>query len=195
MYSIHPGATKMYRDLKQYYQWCRMKIVEFVFWCLNFQQVKVRALESWWCYSKDAHSQVEVGANCYGFCGMISKHLGQVRCYLGHCGQIEQVSHFIPVLTTHNSEKLAKIYICEIVRLYGNSYFYHFRPKDSVYIAFLEVNAEKVGYQSGAQHNLSHVDCQTIQADYSGPRGHVVSLCDSLWRSMGSVSTFDRVFL
>jgi len=25
MFSIHPGATKMYRDLKQYYQWVRMK--------------------------------------------------------------------------------------------------------------------------------------------------------------------------
>ena len=41
-YSIHPGATKMYRDLKQHYWWCRMKrdIVDFVYRCLNCQQVK-----------------------------------------------------------------------------------------------------------------------------------------------------------
>ncbi|XP_015060452.1 uncharacterized protein LOC107006404 [Solanum pennellii] len=41
-YFIHPGATKMYRDLKQYYWWCRMKrdIVDFVSKCLNCQQVK-----------------------------------------------------------------------------------------------------------------------------------------------------------
>ena len=25
-YSIYPGATKMYRDLKQHYWWCRMKL-------------------------------------------------------------------------------------------------------------------------------------------------------------------------
>ena len=41
-YSIHPGATKMYRDLKQYFWWSRMKhdIVDFVAQCPNCQQVK-----------------------------------------------------------------------------------------------------------------------------------------------------------
>ncbi|XP_070054330.1 uncharacterized protein [Nicotiana tomentosiformis] len=41
-YSIHPGATKMYRDLRQHYWWRRMKkdIVEYVTRCRNFQQVK-----------------------------------------------------------------------------------------------------------------------------------------------------------
>ncbi|XP_069151862.1 uncharacterized protein [Solanum lycopersicum] len=41
-YSIHPGATKMYRDLKQHYWWFRMKrdIVDFVSRCLNCQRVK-----------------------------------------------------------------------------------------------------------------------------------------------------------
>ena len=41
-YSIHPGATKMYRDLKQYFWWSRMKrdIVDFVTQCPNCQQVK-----------------------------------------------------------------------------------------------------------------------------------------------------------
>ena len=41
-YSIHPGATKMYRDLKQHFWWSRMKrdIVDFVAQCPNCQQVK-----------------------------------------------------------------------------------------------------------------------------------------------------------
>ena len=41
-YSIHPGATKMYRDLKQHFWWSRMKldIVDFVAQCTNCQQVK-----------------------------------------------------------------------------------------------------------------------------------------------------------
>ncbi|XP_070043587.1 uncharacterized protein [Nicotiana tomentosiformis] len=39
-YSIHPGATKMYRDLRQHYWWRRIKkgIVEYVARCLNGQQ-------------------------------------------------------------------------------------------------------------------------------------------------------------
>ena len=34
-YSIHPGATKMYRDLKQHFWWSRMKrdIVDFIAKC------------------------------------------------------------------------------------------------------------------------------------------------------------------
>ena len=41
-YSIHPGATKMYRDLKKHFWWSRMKrdIVDFVAQCANCQQVK-----------------------------------------------------------------------------------------------------------------------------------------------------------
>ncbi|XP_070054476.1 uncharacterized protein [Nicotiana tomentosiformis] len=41
-YSIHPGATKMYRDLIQHFWWRRKKkdIVEYVARCLNCQQVK-----------------------------------------------------------------------------------------------------------------------------------------------------------
>ena len=41
-YSIHLGATKMYRDLRQHYWWSRMKrdIVDFVAQCPNCQQEK-----------------------------------------------------------------------------------------------------------------------------------------------------------
>ena len=41
-YSIHPGATKMYRDLKQHFWWSKMKrdIVDFIAKCPNCQQVK-----------------------------------------------------------------------------------------------------------------------------------------------------------
>ncbi|CAN4114228.1 unnamed protein product [Withania somnifera] len=41
-YSIHPGATKMYRDLRHIYWWNGMKrhITSYVSKCLNCQQVK-----------------------------------------------------------------------------------------------------------------------------------------------------------
>ncbi|XP_070042776.1 uncharacterized protein [Nicotiana tomentosiformis] len=39
-YSVHPGATKMYHDIKEIYWWDRMKkdIAEFVAQCPNYQQ-------------------------------------------------------------------------------------------------------------------------------------------------------------
>ena len=41
-YSIHPGSTKMYHDLKEVYWWNDMKrnIAEYVAQCSNCQQVK-----------------------------------------------------------------------------------------------------------------------------------------------------------
>ena len=41
-YSIHPGATKMYQDLRSLYWWSGMKrdVAEYVTRCLTCQQVK-----------------------------------------------------------------------------------------------------------------------------------------------------------
>ena len=41
-YSIHPGTTKMYQDLRSLYWWSGMKrdAVEYVSRCLTCQQVK-----------------------------------------------------------------------------------------------------------------------------------------------------------
>jgi len=42
MYSIHPGSTKMYRDLKPYYWWPTMKldIAKYVVECVTCARVK-----------------------------------------------------------------------------------------------------------------------------------------------------------
>jgi len=41
-YSVHPGGTKMYRDLRQYFWWNNMKkdVAEYVDKCLTCQKVK-----------------------------------------------------------------------------------------------------------------------------------------------------------
>ncbi|WMV30081.1 hypothetical protein MTR67_023466, partial [Solanum verrucosum] len=43
-YSIHPGATKVYRELREIYWWNEMKrdIADFVARCSNCQQVKAK---------------------------------------------------------------------------------------------------------------------------------------------------------
>ena len=42
-YSIHPGATKMYRNLQEIYRWNDMRsyIIDYAIECPNSQQVKV----------------------------------------------------------------------------------------------------------------------------------------------------------
>ena len=60
-YAMHPGNTKMYRNLKPYYWWPTMKkvIAEFVARCLTYQQVKVVTIED---------SRMEVGKDYHGLC-------------------------------------------------------------------------------------------------------------------------------
>ena len=43
LYTIHPGSTKMYHDLRENFKWNNMKmeIAHFVEQCLTCQQVKV----------------------------------------------------------------------------------------------------------------------------------------------------------
>ena len=43
VFTMHPGGTKMYQDLKQYYYWRGMKrdVTKYVSKCLTCQQVKV----------------------------------------------------------------------------------------------------------------------------------------------------------
>nr|GFA58881.1 putative reverse transcriptase domain-containing protein [Tanacetum cinerariifolium] len=42
-FTVHPGSTKMYRDLKQYFLWNGMKqdVATFVSKCMTCQQVKI----------------------------------------------------------------------------------------------------------------------------------------------------------
>jgi hypothetical protein len=43
-YTIHPGSTKMYQDLKKIYWWSGMKrdIIEYIARCAICQQVKAK---------------------------------------------------------------------------------------------------------------------------------------------------------
>ena len=42
-YSVHPGNTKIYKDLKQHFWWNNMKrdVAEYVLKCLTCQQVRI----------------------------------------------------------------------------------------------------------------------------------------------------------
>ncbi|WMV50946.1 hypothetical protein MTR67_044331 [Solanum verrucosum] len=92
-YSIHPGVTKMYRDLKQIYWWLGMKkdIVEFVATCQNCQQVKYEH----------------------------QRPTGKFDSIWVVVDRLTKSAHFILVRIDYNAEQLAKIYVKEIVRLHG----------------------------------------------------------------------------
>ena len=60
-----------------------------------------------------------MGAHCYGHCGRFPRTLGKFDSIWVIVDRLTKSAHFVPVQTTYNSEKLAKIYIREIVHLHG----------------------------------------------------------------------------
>ncbi|KAL0439017.1 UNVERIFIED_CONTAM: Transposon Tf2-12 polyprotein [Sesamum latifolium] len=99
-YAMHPGSTKMYRDLRPYYWWPTMKkdVAEFVAKCLTCQQ-----------WEKITMDFV----------------IGLPRTFRKHdavwviVDRLTKSAHFLPIYQNDSLDKLAELYISEIVRLHG----------------------------------------------------------------------------
>jgi hypothetical protein len=120
-YSIHPGSTKMYHDLKCKYWWYGMKraIAKYVALCDNCQRIKAecerpaRLLQplkipewKWEEISMDFVVGLSKTQSSYDSIWVIIDHLSKV-------------AHFILVKTTYKGSKLVELYIARIVCLHG----------------------------------------------------------------------------
>ena len=120
-FAIHPGSTKMYQDLKMSFWWSGMKrdISEFVTKCLVCQRVKAEHQVPWgllkfiripeWKWDRITMDFV-VGLPLTG-----RKH-DSVWVVVD---RLTKSAHFLPVRTDYSLDKLAELYIKEIVRLHG----------------------------------------------------------------------------
>ncbi|GMI80596.1 hypothetical protein HRI_001728900 [Hibiscus trionum] len=120
-FAMHPGSTKMYRDLKDGYYWVGLKkdVVEYVGKCMVCQRVKaehqfpsgllqpLRIPEwKWERITMDFVSGLPLSPSKKNSVWVIMDRL--TKC-----------AHFLPVHTTYTLDKLAELYIAEIVRLHG----------------------------------------------------------------------------
>jgi hypothetical protein len=120
-YSIHPGGTKMYQDLKEQFWWHGMKreIAFYIARCDVCQCVKVEhqrpagllqplKIPMW--------KWEEVGMDFI---------TGLPRSNRGHdsiwviVDRLTKVAHFLPIKTTDRGQNLAELYIRRIVSLHG----------------------------------------------------------------------------
>jgi hypothetical protein len=121
-FSMHPGSNKMNHDLRPLYWWTRMKreIAKYVSECDTCQRIKASHLKvagtlqplpipSWkW---EDICMDFIVGLP------NTSRHHDSIWVIVD---RLTNTTHFLPVHTTHKTEKYAEIYIDQIVRLHGN---------------------------------------------------------------------------
>ncbi|KAK9010290.1 hypothetical protein V6N11_036801 [Hibiscus sabdariffa] len=120
-FSMYPGSTKMYRDLKGGYYWVGLKkyVAEFVSKCMVCQRVKaehqlpsgllqpLRIPEwKWERITMDFVTELPLTPSKKNSVWVIVDRF--TKC-----------AHFLPVHTTYTLDKLAEIYTREIVRLHG----------------------------------------------------------------------------
>ena len=120
-YAMHPGSTKMYRTLKEHYWWKGMKrdIAEFVSRCLTCQQVKAEHQKPTGLLQSLPIPQWKWERITMDFV------VGLPRCRNGHdtiwviIDRLTKSAHFLPVRNSDSLDKLAQLYVREIIRLHG----------------------------------------------------------------------------
>jgi len=120
-YTIHPGATKMYQDLKTCFWWPGMKkdVAECVSRCLTCQQVKAPR-------QKPAGLLQPLNVPQWKWEEVTMNFItGLPRTQLGFTviwvivDRLTKTAHFIPGKSTYSVDKWAQLYLKEIVRLHG----------------------------------------------------------------------------
>ena len=120
-YAMHPGSTKMYRTLKEHYWWKGMKrdIAEFVSRCLTCQQVKAEHQKPTGLLQSLPIPQWKWERITMDFV------VGLPRCRNGHdtlwviVDRLTKSAHFLPIRNSDSLDKLAQLYVREIIRLHG----------------------------------------------------------------------------
>nr|AAM01170.2 Putative retroelement [Oryza sativa Japonica Group]ABB46922.1 retrotransposon protein, putative, Ty3-gypsy subclass [Oryza sativa Japonica Group] len=115
-YSIHPGSTKMYLDLKEKYWWVSMKreIAEFVALCDVCQRVKAehqRPAGLLQPLQVPEWKWDEIGMD---FITGLPKTQGGYDSIWVVVDRLTKVARFIPVKTTYGGNKLAELYFARI---------------------------------------------------------------------------------
>ncbi|WVZ83904.1 hypothetical protein U9M48_030999 [Paspalum notatum var. saurae] len=120
-YSIHPGSTKMYYDLKERFWWPGMKraVAEYVAVCDTCQRVKAE-------HQKPAGLLQPLKVPEWKWEEITMDFIvGLPRTQKGYnsiwvvVDRLTKVAHFIPVNTTYSGARLAELYISRIVCLHG----------------------------------------------------------------------------
>jgi hypothetical protein len=99
LYSIHPGSTKMYHDLRQQFWWTRMKLRGLL------QPLSIPYWK-WDDFSMDIIVGLPLIARKY--------NLICVTVY-----RLTKFAHFIPMNTNYNVQKYVEIYIARVLCLHG----------------------------------------------------------------------------
>jgi hypothetical protein len=120
-YSIHPGSTKMYQDLKRKYWWYGLKrdVAAHVAMCDVCQRVKAEHQRLVGLFHPLKIPEWEWKENGKDFITRLSRTSKGYDSIWVIVERLTKVAHFIPVKTTYKVSQLTELYMARIVSLHG----------------------------------------------------------------------------
>ncbi|KAL0549264.1 hypothetical protein IC582_013745 [Cucumis melo] len=120
-FSMHPGSTEMYQDLKRVYWWRNMKreVAEFVSRCLVCQQVKAPRQKPAGLLQPLSIPEWKWENVSMDFITGLPRTLRGFTVIWVVVDRLTKSTHFVPGKSTYTASKWAQLYMSEIVRLHG----------------------------------------------------------------------------
>ncbi|KAL0534735.1 hypothetical protein IC582_029028 [Cucumis melo] len=120
-FTIHPGSTKMYQDLRRVYWWRNMKreVADFVSRCLVCQQVKAPRQHPAGLLQPLSVPGWKWESVSMDFITGLPKTLKDYTVIWVFVDRLTKSAHFVPGKSTYTASKWGQLYMTEIVRLHG----------------------------------------------------------------------------
>ncbi|KAL0411737.1 UNVERIFIED_CONTAM: Transposon Ty3-G Gag-Pol polyprotein [Sesamum latifolium] len=120
-YAMHPGSTKMYRDLRPYYWWPTMKkdVAEFVAKCLTCQQVKAEHQAPAGKLHLLSIPEWKWEKITMDFVIGLPRTFRKYDVVWVIMDRLTKSAHFLPIHQNDSLDKLTELYVSKIVRLHG----------------------------------------------------------------------------
>jgi hypothetical protein len=121
LYTVHPGSTKMYKDLRSSYWWNNMKrdVAQFVEQCSTCQQVKAEHQRPAGALQPLLIPEWKWDEITMDFMtGLPRAPSGEDAIWVV-VDRLTKSAHFIPMKVKDSMDRLARLYVQNIVRLHG----------------------------------------------------------------------------
>ncbi|GJT88306.1 putative reverse transcriptase domain-containing protein [Tanacetum coccineum] len=120
-YSVHPGADKMYYDLRDLYWWFGMKrdIADYVSKCLTYSKIKAEHQKPSGLLQQPEILEWKWEKITMNLVIKLPKSSSGYDVIWVIVDRLTKSAHFLPIREDYKTEKLAKIYINKIVARHG----------------------------------------------------------------------------
>ncbi|KAL4020665.1 hypothetical protein IC575_019446 [Cucumis melo] len=120
-FTMHPGSTKMYQDLRGVYWWRNMKreVADFVSRCLVCQQVKAPRQRPAGLLQPLSVPGWKWKSVSMDFIIGLPRTLKGYTVILVVVDRLTKSAHFVPGKSTYTASKWGQLYMTEIARLHG----------------------------------------------------------------------------